>query len=123
MHTESPLILQGIKVPEGILLEKPFFILSPEPCCSFTALPFWAKVSGKIINRTEEEKILRITVQLLDREDTPLSTISDTMILDGKAEGFFETKIKDFKDRVSAYTITVDEISADELLECSHLSG
>jgi|YelNatPaOPRAMG01_1025707.scaffolds.fasta_scaffold10447_9 hypothetical protein len=104
-----------IMAPEGIEVKRPLFLLSSEPCCSFTASPFRARVSGKILNRKERETPLKVRVDLLDKTGSVLSSFYDTLVLDEGAEGFFDVKIDELPKALSSYRIEVKEVKEEEL--------
>ena len=52
----------NIHVTEGIILENHIFLVSQLPCCAQLALPYWAKITGRIINNKAEEVLLAIVV-------------------------------------------------------------
>jgi hypothetical protein len=97
------------KIVDGILLEDHLFLLSLLPCCSLLALPFWAKITGRIINEGTEEMLLNIKVTLLDDDGAPLTDYTDMIALDGGEKGEFEVKLIEYHDRAKTYTISIEE--------------
>ena len=99
----------NVDVPEGIVLENHIFLISQLPCCAQLALPFWAKITGRIINNKAEEMLLTIVVTLFDNEGFVLADYTDVIALDGGQKGEFEVKLIEHLDRAKAYALTVKE--------------
>jgi hypothetical protein len=97
------------KIVDGILLESHLFLLSLLPCCSLLALPYWAKITGRIINEGTEEMLLNIMVTLFDDGGAPLTNYTDMIALDGGEKGEFEVKLIEYHDRAKTYTISIEE--------------
>lgn len=96
-------------IVDGILLENHLFLLSLLPCCAQLALPYWAKITGRIINEGIEEMLLNIKVTLLDGGGVPLTDYTDMIALDGGEKGEFEVKLIEYHDRAKTYTISIEE--------------
>ena len=98
-----------IHVTEGIVLESHIFLVSQLPCCAQLALPFWAKITGRIINNKAEEKLLTVTITLFDNDGLAFTDYTDVMALDGWQKGEFEVKLAEHHDRAKTYTLTIKE--------------
>jgi hypothetical protein len=103
------LICDNIDIAEGILLENHIFLVSQLPCCAQLALPFWAKITGRIINDKAEEMLLTITATILDNDGSALADYTDVMALDGGQKGEFEVKLIEYYDRATTYSLTIKE--------------
>jgi hypothetical protein len=98
-----------IDVPEGIVLESHIFLVSQLPCCAQLALPFWAKITGRIINNKAEEMLLTIVATVFDNDGLALTDYTDVMALDGGQKGEFEVKLVEYHDRAKTYTLKIKE--------------
>ena len=99
----------NIYVTEGITLENHIFLVSQLPCCAQLALPFWAKITGRIINNRGEEMLLTATVSLFDNDGLMLADYSDVMALDGGQKGEFEVKLFEHHERAKTYALVIKE--------------
>jgi len=100
----------NVNCADGITFEDHVFLLSLMPCCGLLALPYWAKISGWLINERQEEAVLGIAVELLDESAEPVATYSDVIAIEAGEKGSFDVKLVDFQDVVQTYTITVTDI-------------
>ena len=100
----------GIECVDDISFEGHVFLLSLMPCCGLLALPFWAKVSGWLINERKEEALLSIVVTVLDEHSGPLAAYSDVTAVEAGEKGSFDVKLADFQETADAYTITVTDM-------------
>lgn len=96
-------------IVDGILLENHLFLISLLPCCAQLALPYWAKITGRIVNQGTNEVLLNIAVTLFDDGGAPLTDYTDMIALDGGEKGEFEVKLVDYHDRAKTYTISIEE--------------
>ena len=74
--------LQRHSRPGGIMLENHIFLVSQLPCCAQLALPYWAKITGRIINNRAEEVLLTVAVTLFDNDGSILGEYTDVIALD-----------------------------------------
>ena len=95
---------------DGISIEGQVFLPSLMPCCGLLALPFWAKVSGWLINERPEEALITVTVTLFDARDTILADYSDAIAVDAGQKGTFDVKLLDFQEIAEMYSIAVSEM-------------
>lgn len=100
----------GVNSVDDIALEGHVFLLSLMPCCGLLALPFWAKISGRLINERTEEALLSIVVTLLDERSVPLAEYSDVIAIEAGEKGPFDVKLTDFQETAAAYTIKVSDM-------------
>lgn len=98
-----------IQVPDGILLENHIFLISQLPCCAQLALPYWAKITGKISNNQREEVLLSVVVTLFDNDGSILADYSDVIALDAGEKGEFEVKLAEHHHRAETYTIIIEQ--------------
>jgi hypothetical protein len=103
----GPPRLLSVSAPPGIVLAEHLLLTSLPPCCAQSALPYWAKVTGALTNRTAEDIVASITVTLLDVEGVSLAAYADTIFLDAGERSTFEVKLTEFRDRTTAYTINI----------------
>lgn len=103
------LMCNDIYVIEGIALEDHIFLVSQLPCCAQLALPYWAKITGRVINNRVEEMLLAIVVTLFDSDGLMLTEYSDVMALDEGQRGEFEVKLVQDHDRATTYALTIKE--------------
>ena len=99
----------AIQIADGVELENHVFLVSQLPCCAQIALPFWAKITGRIKNNRAEEVLLNIAVTLFDNEGSPLADYLDTIALEKEERGEFEVKLVEFHDRAKTYNIAIKE--------------
>lgn len=95
---------------DGISIEGQVFLPSLMPCCGLLALPFWAKVSGWLINDRSEEALIAVTVTLFDAKDTVLADYSDVIALEAGQKGAFDVKLLDFQEVAETYSIAVSDM-------------
>jgi hypothetical protein len=100
---------RDINVSEGIILEGHIFLVSLLPCCAQLALPYWAKITGRIINNNFEEMLLTIVVTVLDNDGLALADYTDVMALDGGQKGEFEVKLVEHFEMAKTYALTIKE--------------
>jgi hypothetical protein len=98
-----------IQVADGIALENHIFLVSQLPCCAQLALPYWAKITGRISNNQSEEALLSVVVTLFDDEGSTLEDYTDVIALDGGQQGEFEVKLVEHHDRAEIYTIIIKQ--------------
>jgi hypothetical protein len=96
-------------VPADIVLESHIFLVSQLPCCAQIALPYWAKITGRIINNQAKEVLLTIVATVFDNDGLTLADYSDVMALDGGQKGEFEIKLVEHHDRAKTYALTIKE--------------
>jgi hypothetical protein len=107
----------GVQTESGIEITGSRFLLSPSGCCSQTALPFRAKIIGRIENRTRRELMINIIVTLFSIDMEVLGRHSEIMILDAGQKGAFDVKLLDYNMNVGKYSIEAgetDEMSFDQ---------
>jgi len=104
------LTCSGITCVDGISFEGHVFLLSLMPCCGLLALPFWAKVSGWIVNEREEEAVLTVAVTLFDANGQRLADYSDVIAVDAGEKGTCDVKLIDFQETAETYTIAVTDM-------------
>lgn len=98
-----------IRVSPGIELRSHIFLPSPMPCCAQAALPFWAKVSGKLYSRKQEDILVSAVVTLYDDCGVNIIQYSDTVALEAGEITEFEVKLLEFHDITKSYSITIEE--------------
>ncbi len=99
----------GVEAPEGIVTENHVFLVSQLPCCAQLALPYWAKITGRISNNRSEEVLLGVSVTLLDNKSSMLAAYTDVIALDGQEKGEFEVILVEHHDKAEAYTRTIEQ--------------
>lgn len=107
-HTGIP-GLKEIRLPEGIELRDLVFLRSLMPCCAQLALPYWAKVVGKLINKNADDVLVHATITLYGDGGTMLSRHSDTLVIDAGDAAGFEVRLDEFHDKVEQYAITIED--------------
>lgn len=107
---QKELRCRGIDCVDGITFEGHVFLLSLMPCCGLLALPFWAKISGWLVNERQEEALLSIMVTLFDEKQEPLASYSDVIAVEAGEKGSFDVKLVDFQEASQTYTITVTDM-------------
>ena len=100
----------GITCVDGISFEGHVFLLSLMPCCGLLALPFWAKVSGWLVNEREEEAVLTVVVTLFDADGKRLADYSDVIAVEAGEKGTCDVKLVDFQEMAETYTIAVTDM-------------
>jgi len=80
------------------------------PCCGLLALPFWAKISGWLINERPEESLITVTVTLFDDRNNVLADYSDTIAIEPGEKGAFDVKLLDFQEIAETYAIAVSDM-------------
>ena len=80
------------------------------PCCGLLALPFWAKVSGWLVNERQEEALLSIAVTLFDKNGKPLGDYSDVIAVEAGEKCSFDVKLIDFEETSETYSITITDM-------------
>jgi hypothetical protein len=98
-----------IQVADGIALENHIFLVSQLPCCAQLALPYWAKITGRIINNQPEEVLLAAEVTLLDHDGSTLADYTDVIALEGGQKGEFEVKLVEYYDRAKTYRLILKQ--------------
>lgn len=106
--SENPELI-NISVSPGIELKSHIFLMSPLPCCAQAALPFWAKVSGKLHSDKPEDVLASAIVTLYDDGGSNIIQYSDTFALEAGAITEFEVKLLEFRDLTKGYSITITE--------------
>ena len=99
----------GMHSIDGISVEGQVFLPSLMPCCGLLALPFWAKVSGRLTNERHEEALITVTVTLFDAHDTVLADYSDVIAVEAGQKVAFDVKLLDFQEIAETYSITVSD--------------
>lgn len=99
--------LKEARVSDGLELESHAFLPSPEACCAQTALPFWAKVIGRVRNTTASEVMIDVIVTLFDANHTIIESSGDSIIVDKHERGEFDVKLVEYRDNIAYYTIDV----------------
>ena len=113
----KPLEFIGVQVESGLVITGNRFLPSPPGCCSQTALPFWAKVIGRIENRTRREVGIEVVVTLFSIEMEILGSHSEIMILEAGQKGIFDIKLLDYGKDIRKYSIQaseIDEVGIDQ---------
>jgi len=100
----------GIACVDGISFEGHVFLLSLMPCCGLLALPFWAKVSGRLVNEREEEAVLTVVVTLFDADGKHLADYSDVIAVEAGEKGTCDVKLLGFQETAETYTIAVTDM-------------
>jgi hypothetical protein len=100
----------GITCVDGISFEGHVFLLSLMPCCGLLALPFWAKVSGWLVNEREEEAVLTVVVTLFDADGKRLADYSDVIAVEAGEKGTCDVKLVDFQETAETYTVAVTDM-------------
>jgi hypothetical protein len=95
---------------DGIELENHIFLVSQLPCCAQIALPYWAKITGRIRNNLSREVLLNIVATLFDDDDLMLADYTDVIALDSGEQGEFEVKLIEYHDRAKTYAIAIKEM-------------
>jgi len=94
---------------DGITLEDNIFLISQLPCCAQLALPFWAKITGRVANSRTEEMLLTVIATLLDKNGLSLAEYTDVIALDAGEKCEFEVKLTEHHDNATAYRLSVKE--------------
>ncbi len=100
----------GITCVDSISFEGHVFLLSLMPCCGLLALPFWAKVSGRLVNEREEEAVLTVVVTLFDADGQRLADYSDVIAVEPGEKGTCDVKLLGFQETAETYTIAVTDM-------------
>ena len=100
----------GMRSIDGISIEGQVFLHSLMPCCGLLALPFWAKVSGWLLNEREEEALITVTVTLFDDKDNALADYSDTIAVESGQKGAFDVKLLDHQEIAETYSIATSDM-------------
>ncbi|NLT23007.1 MAG: hypothetical protein GXX82_08175 [Syntrophorhabdus sp.] len=100
----------GVTCVDGISFEGHVFLLSLMPCCGLLALPFWAKVSGRLVNEREEEAVLAVVVTLFDADGQRLADYSDVIAVEAGEKGTCDVKLLGFQETAETYTIAVTDM-------------
>lgn len=100
----------GMRSIDGISIEGQVFLPSLMPCCGLLALPFWAKVSGWLLNEREEEALITVTVTLFDDKDNALADYSDTIAVESGQKGAFDVKLLDHQEIAETYSIATSDM-------------
>ena len=95
---------------DGIAVEGHIFLPSLMPCCGLLALPFWAKISGWLINERPEESLITVTVTHFDDRNNVLADYSDTIAIEPGEKGAFDVKLLDFQEIAETYAIAVSDM-------------
>ena len=103
------LTCNNINITEGVILESHIFLVSQLPCCAQIALPYWAKITGRIINNKAEEMLLTIVATVFDSDGLALTDYIDVIALDGGQKGEFEVKLVEDHDKAKTYALTIKE--------------
>jgi hypothetical protein len=112
---DKPPAFLKLEAAPGIEVKGHTFILSPAPCCSQTALPFWAKVIGGIRNTSAQEVRVRVVVRLFNGDGSLMAAYSDEMILEGGEKGEFDVKLTDFERKGGLYSLEVETTDEPEM--------
>ncbi len=99
-----------IRVIDGVELENHIFLVSQLPCCAQIALPYWAKITGRIKNALPREVLLNIVATLFDNDDLMLADYTDVIALDRGEKGEFEVKLIEYHNGAKIYAIDIKEI-------------
>jgi hypothetical protein len=99
----------NIDIAEGLTLENHIFLVSQLPCCAQLALPYWAKITGWIINSKSEEMLLTITATVFDKDGLTLANYTDVMALDGGQKGEFEVRLVEYCGKATTYSLAIKE--------------
>jgi hypothetical protein len=100
----------GMHSIDGISIEGQVFLPSLMPCCGLLALPFWAKISGWLINERQDEALITVIVTLFDTKDAPLAEYSDIIALEAGQKGAFDVKLLDYQEIAETYSIAVSDV-------------
>jgi len=100
----------GMTSIDGISIEGQVFLPSLMPCCGLLALPFWAKISGWLVNERADEALITVTVTLFDASEKSLADYSDTIAVDAGQKSAFDVKLLDFQEIAETYSITVSDM-------------
>ncbi len=101
------LTCSNIDIIDGVTLENHVFLISQLPCCAQLALPYRAKITGRIKNDMTEDVLLAVTVTLRDNNGLALAEYNDVIAIDEKQKGEFEVKLIEYDDRAKTYSLTV----------------
>lgn len=99
-----------VRSVDGISVEGHVFLPSLMPCCGLLSLPFWAKVSGWLVNDREEEALITVTVTLFDDKSSVLADYSDTIAVETGQKGTFDVKLLDHQEIAETYSIAVSDM-------------
>ncbi|MEN6615827.1 MAG: hypothetical protein ABFD12_04665 [Syntrophorhabdus sp.] len=100
----------GIESIDGIAVEGQVFLPSLMPCCGLLALPFWAKISGWLINERQEEAVISVAVTLFDDKGMVLADYSDVIAVDAGQKCSFDVKLLAFQEIAETYSIAVRDM-------------
>jgi hypothetical protein len=109
---EKPPRLLNVDAPQGIRLKEYLFLATLPPCCAQSALPYWAKVTGVVANRTLEDIVASVTVTLMNLKGAPLAAYVDTVFLDAGETSSFEVKLTEFRDTTVGYSIDIESATS-----------
>ena len=112
-YSLEDLFCYSIEIEEGIELKNHVLYMTQLPCCARLALPFWAKITGRIGNTMGKEGLFLVTIILLDDKNREIAQATDMIALDGHEHGDFEVKLEEHQDYAKAYSIAVKEVPAD----------
>ncbi len=105
--TEIP--CNAVEIAEDIELQGHLFLLSLLPCCAQLALPYWAKILGRVFNQRTDEVLLTVKVTLVDGVGSPLAAYTDNVALESGEKGEFEVKLADYQTESAAYRLAIEE--------------
>ncbi|MHB8110441.1 MAG: hypothetical protein ACYDHW_10470 [Syntrophorhabdaceae bacterium] len=101
---------KDIRTIDGIIVEGQVFLPSLMPCCGLLALPFWAKVSGWLVNERQEESIVSVVVTLFDDKERILADYSDVVAIEAGQKISFDVKLLDYQEIAEMYSIAVGDM-------------
>jgi hypothetical protein len=100
----------SVRSIDGISIEGHVFLPSLMPCCGLLSLPFWAKISGWLINERQDETLITVTVTLFDEKNDMLGLYSDVIAVESGQKGAFDVKLLDFQETAETYSIAVGDM-------------
>lgn len=107
--------LSRLTVEPGIEIRDQLFLITPiYPCSAQLALPYMARVTGRVTNRGEDAMI-KVEVILLDAAGETVGRYSELLALDAGEKGEFDVKVIELKEGVKRYSIAIEKIDESDL--------
>lgn len=113
--TEKP-VCAGIFVSDGIELTDWSIFMSPPACCGAAALPFWAKVTGKLKNTEDRDVFVRVSIRLMGSNQETIGSYSEAFVIDGGEMCQFDVKLLEYSRGMDRFSIEIEEIDEDGLI-------
>lgn len=105
---KKPFKLIGIDTANSIELKNHTVLFPPTPCCAQLAAPYWTKIIGTVVNKSEEELLIEVVVTLYDEKKDIIKECSDALFLDASGTGEFDINIPHLNPVPIMYSIKID---------------